>query len=526
MSRRFLWSLAAALALAGCERPPAVRSLPERLVIALESAPTHLDPRVALDQAADRLFDLSMCGLLIKTPDGELEPDAAASWEILEGGRRYRFHLRTDVRFHDGRILGPEDVIDTLTSLVDGRVVTAKRGAFAELERVESPAPGVVDLVLSRPSGAFAIELTPALGILPRGTTPAQTNDHPVGCGSYRIVERSPERLLLEAFDGGHRPAPKIRRVELKVVPDATVRALELLKGTVHLVINDLPPDLVPRFQADPRFRVAADPGGNYAYLGLNLEDPALSDLRVRRALALAIDRDRLVATLWRGLGVVTETMMPPGSWARHEGLPRVPYDPEAAARLLEAAGYPDPDGPGPRPRLTLTFKTSTSEINVLQAQVIQQMAAPAGFALVVRSHEFATFYSDISRGNFQLFSLVRTAIHDPNIYRLILHSDSIPPRGQNRGRYRNPELDRRIDLGASLPERAARRPLYLEVQEILAHDLPYVSLFTKHNFAVMDARLSGFRNYPAGELLGVRFLSWEKGAEQVSFSQPSTISR
>ncbi len=525
MPRWFPWSLAACV-LAGCDRPTQVRDLPERLVIAIESAPSHLDPRVALDQAADRLFDLSMCGLLIKTPTGELEPDAAASWEILEGGRRYRFHLRPDVRFHDGRALSPDDVIDTLMSIVDGRIVTAKRGAFTELERVESPAPGVVDVVLSRPSGAFAIELTPAIGILPKGTTPAEMNASPVGCGSYRVVATSPERVLLEAFDGGHRPPPAIRSVELKVVPDSTVRALELLKGSVHLVINDLPPDLVPRFQADPRFRVAADPGGNYAYLGFNLEDPILSDVRVRRALALAIDREALVATLWRGLGVVTETMMPPDSWARHGALPRIPHDPTAAARLLDEAGYPDPDGPGPRPRLTLTFKTSTAEMYVLQAQVIQQMAAEAGIALEVRSHEFATFYSDISRGNFQLFSLVRTAIHDPNLYRLVLHSDSIPPRGQNRGRYRNPEVDRRLDLGASLPERVARRPLYLEVQEILARDLPYLSLFTKHNVAVMDARLAGFRNYPAGELLGVRFLWWEKGGERASFAPATALPR
>ena len=160
------------------------------------------------------------------------------------------------------------------------------------------------------------------------------------------------------------------------MVPDSTVRALELLKGSVQMVVNDLPPDLVPRFREDPAFQVIEAPGGNYSYLGLNVEDPTLADVRVRRALALAIDRERLVRTIWRGLGVVTETMLPPTSWAHHSGLAPLRHDPAQAGRLLDEAGFPDPDGPGGRPRLTLQYKTSSSEIALLQAQAIQQLFA------------------------------------------------------------------------------------------------------------------------------------------------------
>jgi peptide/nickel transport system substrate-binding protein len=274
-------------------------------------------------------------------------------------------------------------------------------------------------------------------------------------------------------------------------------------------VVNGVPPDVVPLFELDERFRVVTETGSNYVYLGLNLEDPVLADVRVRRALALALDRERLVATLWRGLGAVTETMLPPGHWARADDLPPLPHDPDAARALLDAAGFADPDGDGPRPRLTLTYKTSTDETALLQAQILQAMAAEAGIALEIRSLEFATFFADIQRGIFQVFSLTRTGVEDPDLYALLFHSRNVPPAGANRGRYRNPELDRLLEAGGRHADPGARRPYYLEVQRILARDLPYISLFTKTNVAVMPASLAGYRHYPSGELLSLPEIYW-----------------
>jgi peptide/nickel transport system substrate-binding protein len=304
----------------------------------------------------------------------------------------------------------------------------------------------------------------------------------------------------------------------LREVPDATVRVLELRKGSVQLVVNALPPDVVPMFEQDERFRVVRKTGSNYVYLGLNLEDRILSDPRVRRALAMSFDREKLVRTLWRGLGEVTETMLPPGHWARHDGLPPIPHDPAAAAALLETAGIPTPRASG-APRLSLTYKTSTDETSVLQAQVLQAMAAEAGIALEIRSLEFATLFSDVQRGIFQLFSLTRTGIDDPDIYALVFHSRNVPPKGANRGRYRNSELDRLLDLGSSLALPEERRPVYLQVQEIVARDLPYISLFTRVNVAVMPRELAGFRHFPSGELLGLRDLRWETSPPPTSRS-------
>ncbi|HSM14519.1 MAG TPA: ABC transporter substrate-binding protein, partial [Thermoanaerobaculia bacterium] len=483
---------------------------------ALESAPIQFDPRVASDQASSRVFELAMNGLVSKDETGTFVPDLAESWEVLDGGRRWRFHLRDGVRFHDGSTFDADDVVWTYGSLVDGSVTSAKRGSFARVERVAAVDSRTVDFETGEPFGALLGNLTSYVGVVPSGRTPEQQNREPVGTGPFRVGARSPDRVELLAFDGFFRGRPRLDRIVLREVPDATVRVLELRKGTVQLGVNAVPPDVVPLFESDPRFRVVEKPGANYAYLGVNFEDPALADPRVRRALLLSLDRERLVRTLWRGLGTPTETMLPPGHWARHDGLEGVPHDPAAARRLLDQAGFPDPDGPeGPAPRLTLTYKTSTDETALLQAQILQAMAAEAGIRLEIRSHEFATFFQDIQRGVFQIFSLTRTGIDDPDIYALVFHSRNVPPAGANRGRYRNPELDRLLDLGSSLADPAERRPVYLAIQETVARDLPYLSLFSKTNVAVMPRELEGFRMYPSGELLSLREVGWRTDAAQ-----------
>ena len=500
----------ALLAASGCARRtgPTVPA-EDVVVIARTSAAMNLDPRVGTDAASEEIADLLYDGLLAKRPDGDLVPALAESWEVLDGGLRYRFRLRDGVVFHDGRPLTAADVAWTFRSIVDGTVATAKRAAFAQLARAEAVDERTVDLHLFDPYASFPVELT--LGIVPEGAMPGAVDRRPVGTGPFRFVSRDPERLELAAFDRCWSGRPRLDRVALAEIPDATVRALALLKGSVHLVVNDLPPDVIPRFRADPAFRVVEGPSGDYAYLGFNLRDPVLADRRVRRAIALAIDRERLVATLWRGLGEVTETMMPPGNWARDESLEPRPHDPAAARRLLDAAGYPDPDGPGPRPRLRLELKTSSSETYALQAQVIQAMLAEVGIELAVVTREFATFYEDVKRGNFQMFTLVRTSIVDPNIYQLTLHSASVPPAGQNRGFWSSPRFDRLIERANLVTDRAARRPLYVEAQRIAARELPYVSLFFKRNVAVMPAELRGFEIYVSGSLQSVPRLWWDR---------------
>ncbi len=502
--------LAVALLACGGARQPAPPAADE-LVVGLESAPTRLDPRLGTDQGAEYVFELVLEGLLDKRPDGTFVPGLARSWEVLDGGRRYRFHLRRGARFHDGRPLGAADVAFTFDTILDGSVKSPKRGALGPLLRVVAVDATTADFVMREPWGALLVNLGAGLGIIPAGTTPEQMDRHPVGSGPFRFARRGADRVELVAWDGYAGGRPPLDRVVLREVPDATVRALELEKGSVQLVVNAFPPDTVALFARRPGFHVLQSPGANYVYLGLNMEDPVLRDPRVRRAIALAIDRPRLVRTVWRGEGRPTETLMPPGHWARDEALVPIPHDPAAAARLLEAAGFHDPDGPGPEPRLRLVYKVSNNDLSLLQAQAIQAMLAEAGIAAEIRSYEFATFYADVKRGSFQLFSMIWTGVADPDLYRYVFHSSSVPPVGANRGRYRSAEVDRLIEEGGRRFDRAERLPFYLRLQELVQRDLPYVSLLTRDTVAVMLDGLEGYENYPSGELYSLRHARWRR---------------
>ena len=382
------------------------------LVLTLNNAPTNLDPRLGTDASSQRIFELILNGLVGKDPQGNLTPALAESWEILDGGRRYRFHLRPGVTFHDGRTMTARDVKWTYGTIVDGTVATPKSAAYDRVTEIEVVDPMTVDFHLTEPFGSFLVEFTSAQGVIPAGTTPEQMNEHPIGTGPFRFARMTPETVTLERFPECWEGVPYVERVVLREIPDATVRVLELMKGTAQLLINDVPPDMIPRFREHPSYAVVEDPGAVYSYIGFNLRDPLLDDVRVRRALAHAIDRQKLVDTLWRGLGVVSETMLPPGLYYRHEDLPLYEYDQQLAGRLLDEAGYPDP--PGDAPRFELSYKTSTNEPYVLQAQIIQQMLAEVGIEVEISSQEFATFYEDIRRGNFQLFSLLRFGVTDP----------------------------------------------------------------------------------------------------------------
>src|SRR5436190_1749715 len=483
-------------------RPPAR----DTLVVGLESAPTNLDPRLGTDQASEYVFGLVLEGLLDKRADGTQIPGIASSWDVLDSGRRYRFHLRPDARFQDGRPLGARDVAWTFGTILDGSTKSPKKGALGPLQRVEPVDAHTVDFVLAEPWGGFFMNLTAGLGIIPAGTTPAQMNAHPVGSGPFRFVSRGADRVELAAWDGWYRGAPPpLAHVILREVPDATVRALELEKGSVQLVVNAFLPDTVELFARRRGFRVLQRPGANYVYLGFNLEDPVTRDPRVRRAVALALDRPRLLRTVWRGEGVLTETMMPPGLWARHPSLPVIPHDVSAAAALLEQAGYHDPDGPGPAPRLHLTYKVSNNDLSLLQAQAIQAMLADAGIEVTLRSYEFATFYADVKRGSFQMMSLTWTGVADPDLYRSPFHSSSVPPLGANRCRYRSAEADALIEAGGRAVDPRERLPYYLRLQELLERDLPYVSLLTRNTVAVALDGLDGYEDYPGGELYSLR---------------------
>ena len=249
----------------------------------------------------------------------------------------------------------------------------------------------------------------------------------------------------------------------------------------------------------DPKLRTERSPGTDYQYIGFNMRDPILKDVRVRRALSYAIDRRAIIEYMRRGLAVPAVGILPPESWAFNPNVPVFGYNPEKARALLDEAGYPDPDGDGPESRMHLTLKTSTGEFFRLQATVIQQQLQAVGVDVEVRTYEFATLYADVLNGNFQMYSLqwVGGAVVDPDILRRVFDSSQVPPAGFNRGHFSDPQVDRVLDEASRSTDQAERRRLFGEAQRLIAEQVPYISLWCKTNAVVAQRDLSNLHVSP-----------------------------
>jgi len=289
--------------------------------------------------------------------------------------------------------------------------------------------------------------------------------------------------------------APKIERVRFAVVPDATTESLELEKGSGDVAVNSLPIDALAPLATRPNLAIEDVPGTQVQYLNFNLRDPLLKDARVRQAIACAIDRKQIIESLLRGHAQPAESLLPANHWAWAGDVARYEYDPARAARLLDDAGYhAGTNGV----RFHLTMKTSTDEGTRLLAAVLQQQLAKVGIALEQRSYEFATFYSDVNRGAFQMYSLRWIGNEQPDIFG-VYSTENFSPRGTNRSHYSNTKLDALLNEARQDADTARRRAKYVEAQQILARDLPAVNLWYRNTVVVHNRRLTHIIPTPSG---------------------------
>ncbi|HJQ37943.1 MAG TPA: ABC transporter substrate-binding protein [Thermoanaerobaculia bacterium] len=479
-----------------------------RLVVMVQSSPTNLDPRVGNDNVSGRLFDICCRGLIQVTPEMDYAPDLAQSWETPDD-RTIVFHLNPAAKFHDGRPVTSQDVKKTYDDVISQKVQNTKASGYSAVDHIEAPDAQTVIFKLKEPNGGIFDNFN--LGIVPPDADANAYKTKPISFGPYKVVSyKTDESVELEANEHWIGGPPKIKRITVRIIPDSTTRVLELRRGTVNWEVNQIPFENVTEFEKNDKLQVVKKPGSVWQYLAFNLKKPILSKIEVRRAIAHAIDRQRIVQDLLRGHGVVTDTMLAQGHWARAENLPTYAYDPNRAKQLLDQAGYKDPDGDGPQPRFELNFKTSVDVEANLRAQAIQQMLAQVGIKVNILSSEFGTFFEDIGKGNFDMYSLSRNGIQDPDFFYIIFHSKNFPPEGQNRGYFTNPKVDQLIMEGRSTFDRAKRKQIYGEIQRIVQDDLPYVSLYHQINVAVMDKTLQGYTMYPAGFWLGLPKMSFQ----------------
>ncbi|HXB61823.1 MAG TPA: ABC transporter substrate-binding protein [Acidobacteriaceae bacterium] len=484
------------LSLAGCHQSPDKGTA----VMLIESSPNDLDLRIGTDAQSEHIGALIFDSLVHKDQNFDLQPWLAESWQQNDPVT-WTFHIRHGVRFHNGQPLTAADIVWTLNSMRDGTLLTPRAGLFASIDHVEATDGYTVVIHLKHPDSALLFNLSDgSIGIVPHGS--GDMGQHPIGTGPFRFVSQTPDKeIVLERNPDWWQTPPAIQTLRFNVVPDTITRALELQRGSADAALNALTADMVESLRHDPNLVIESSPGAELSYINFNTADPVLKNISVRQAINCAIDRPLIIRTLWRGQARIANSILPQSEWAYYDASSSAAcsrFDPEHAKQLLDAAGFP---AAANGIRLRLTMKTSTDESSRLFAAIAQQQLRAVGIQLDLRSSEFASFYSDVTHGAFQMYPLRWVGGNeDPDIFRLVFASSSAPPHGYNRGRYSNPLVDSLIATANASTDQAARKAAYVQIQQQLATDMPSINLWYLDTVLVHSHRLTNVQPSPSAD--------------------------
>ena len=469
-----------------------------QLIVGLEGSPSSFDPRSAADAYSARINSLIYNGLVRIDEHGRIQPDLAEKW--VRKGKRIIFYLRKGVRFQDGKELTSTDVKYTISSIF--KMASPYQNSLKVIDSIDTPDKYTVVLNLKK---IFAPLLTALnVGIVPKGDS--SNRFKPIGTGPFKLSEfKRGDRVILSRFENYFGGRPFLKKIIFRVIPDDTTRVMELLKGSVQLLQNSIPPDSLDEIKKDKKVMVRIETGVNVSYLGFNLRDRYLKDIRVRRAIAMAINREEIIHYLLKGLAVKASSIIAPSNWAYAEvTLPT--YDPDAANRILDKAGYrKDKNGI----RFTLEYKTSVNRLRRRIAEAIASDLKRIGINVVVRSYEFGTFFSDIRKGVFQLYSLTWVGITDPDILYYAFDSKSLPPEGANRNFFIDPQFDTLVGQARYTLNEDLRKKLYAKAQKIIAAKLPVLPLWYHYNIMAYTKGLEGIKIFPGGEYVFLKDVKW-----------------
>jgi peptide/nickel transport system substrate-binding protein len=499
---------------AGCLRDR--RTPDDTLVVLVGERVNSLDPRyteTSLDVTLSRLVAPGLT--TIETPS--LEPHLLMAESIDRPDElTVDVVLRPGLRFSDGTPVTADDVVFTYQSMLDPAMKSPLlRPMRDRFTKIEARGERAVRFHLVAPVATIMTDFE--FGIVSAraaGASRRFRDGRVVGAGPVRVESFDPEEVRLRRSPTWQGDLHS-EWVRIQVVRDSNARSLMLVGGSADLTQNGIRIDLVDDLAESPRVAVSSAPSSKLTYLMLNNRDPVLRDVRVRRAIAYAIDRERVMRAKLDGLGVLATGLLPPGHWAYNGEVASYHHDPARAMALLDEAGFRDPDGPGGRPRLRLTYKTSADQFRVALARVWAAQLGEVGIQVDVQSFEFATVLADYKRGNFQIGSLQTATISEPDFLYAYFSSTRIPttkePGGLNRWGYSSPLVDELTEKGRRTLDRERRRAIYADVQAILARDVPIVPLWHEHNVAVMNIDLRGFELYRSANLWGVVAASKER---------------
>ncbi len=490
------------LLLFGCQAKQQEAGL---LRVGMAQMPITLDPRFATDAASTRVQEFIHCGLIKLDDHFNIQGDVAERWEQPKP-LLWRFYLKSGIRFSNGAALTANDVAATLNAVLDVKLASPLKASFAAIASVQAEGERVLIIHLKKADASLLTRLN--LGILPaRLAHAAHQARQSIGCGPFKFRSWTESALTLERVDRSTARATRVDAIRFSSVKDPVTRILKLTRGELDFVQNDLPPHLLSYIKEQPQLTMQTRPSTTFAYIGLNLQDEILKDVRVRWALALALDRKKLKKALFADLPELAETVLTPDHWASSH-LPAIPFDLHGSEKLLDEAGFPrGKDGI----RFSINYRTSTDPTRLRLTTAIAAMWEKVGVKVSIESLEWGGFYARIKRGDFQVFSLAWVGIADPDIYRWILHSSMWPPKGANRGRYSNRQVDLWLDVAASENSQTERKKWYAKVQRQMFDDMVYIPLWYDPVIAVSGPRITGFTPKPDGSLLGLMSATFTK---------------
>lgn len=451
----------------------------------LASVPLTLDPRFASDAASVRLIRLIYLQL-VDFNQHSLPVPALARWRLISN-THYRFTLNNHGRiFHNGERLSAHDVKATYDSVLNPLTKSAHAPSLSMIKSIKVINEDTIDFELHYADKAFPGYLV--IGIMPKRLLDNKHNfiANPIGSGPFRFVAW-PDRGLLK-LSRMH----DAQLFEFVHIANPATRALKLRKGEIDMLQNGLPTELIQYLESFPTIVAQRRQGSNFTYLSFNLRNQHLAKLEVRRAIAHAIDRHTLIEKFFGPKTRLANAIFTPEHWAGYEQLVSYEYNPNKARQMLRQAGY------SKQAPLRLTYKTTNKPLRVRIATAIQYQLGQVGIQVTLRTYEWATFYSDIRQGNFDLFTLSWVAAKSPDMFRYVYHSSSIPDSkkqqgGANRNAYRDEITDYYIELAEKEQRVKKRIEYYHKIHQRLIDRLPVLPLWYEEHVLLRQHNIIGY---------------------------------
>lgn len=521
--RRFspaVWLLAA-VCLAACRQDDAPgRHVPTTLVVALNGEPGGMNPAVTTAASTHWVTDQIFSGLVGLDETLAPVPELAERWTVEDDGRTYRFALRHGVRWHDGEPLTSADVKFTFEEALLTYHSRTRAALQDLLERIDTPDDYTAVFRLRRPYSPLLQRLDVVeASIIPKHVYVGQdllagdATRHPIGTGPFRFVSYAPaDRVVLERNRSYFRAdLPAVDRLVFRILLNAATAVAGLETGEVDYVGAVAGPE-VERLRQTPGIAVVSGTGGSGGsvcqdVLIPNLARRPLDDLRVRRAIAMALDRQFIVDHVDFGQGrPATGPISHLLTWAYTPDVRQYPHDVAAAARLLDEAGA-KPGRNGERFAIAFTHAGTQQRL----AQVVREQLKAVGITVILETLDFNAAVDRVFvKKNFDLGMASYCNGADPDIgVRRVYVSNNIGPFPFSNGAgYRNPRIDELFDEASRFDDREARRARYIEIQKILAEDVPYFWIIDSEGLRAHRTAFSGFRLWTGAFAETVRLAS------------------